>query len=116
MDLLLRLERQVSLEFWPRAPGPPPGNTAQERQLSWKRLGLQHDVLLLGWLTRGKVVSSYQQPYITETGVVLSPAVSHSLRPHGLQPARLLCLWDFLGKNFGVGCRFLLQGIFLTRD
>ena len=25
--------------------------------------------------------------------------VSDSLRPHGLQPARLLCPWDFLGKN-----------------
>ena len=23
---------------------------------------------------------------------------------------RLLCLWDFPGKNTGVGCYFLLQG------
>ena len=30
-------------------------------------------------------------------------------------PARLLCLWDFPGKNTGVGCHFLLQGIFLTQ-
>ena len=30
-------------------------------------------------------------------------------------PARLLCLWDFSGKNTGVGCHFLLQGIFLTQ-
>ena len=30
----------------------------------------------------------------------------------GLQPARLLCAWDFPGKNTGVGCHFLLQGIF----
>ena len=29
-------------------------------------------------------------------------------------PARLLCPWDFPGKNTGVGCHFLLQGIFLT--
>ena len=28
------------------------------------------------------------------------------------QPARLLCLWNFPGQNTGVGCRFLLQGIF----
>ena len=27
----------------------------------------------------------------------------------------LLCPWDFLGKNTGVGCHFLLQGIFLTQ-
>ena len=38
--------------------------------------------------------------------------VSDSLRPHGLQPAKLLCPWDFPGKNTGVGFHFLLQGIF----
>ena len=27
---------------------------------------------------------------------------------------RLLCLWDFPGKNTGVGCHFLLEGIFPT--
>ena len=36
-----------------------------------------------------------------------------SLQPHGLQPIRLFCPWDFPGKNTGVGCHFLLQGIFL---
>ena len=35
--------------------------------------------------------------------------VPNSLQPSGLQPSRLLCLWDFLGKNTGVGCHFLLQ-------
>ena len=38
------------------------------------------------------------------------------LRPCGQQPTRLLCLWDFPGKNTGVGCYLLLQGIFLTQD
>ena len=38
-----------------------------------------------------------------------------SLRPHGLQPTRLLCPWDFPGKDTGVGCHFLLQGIFPTQ-
>ena len=28
---------------------------------------------------------------------------------------RLLCPWDFPGKNTGVGCHALLQGIFLTQ-
>ena len=41
--------------------------------------------------------------------------VSDSLQPHGLQPTRLLCPWDFPGKNTGVGCHFLLQGNFLTQ-
>ena len=33
-------------------------------------------------------------------------------------PARLLCPWDCLGKNTGVGCHALLQGIgiFLTQQ
>ena len=41
--------------------------------------------------------------------------VSNSLQPHRLQPDRLLCPWNFPGKNTGVGCHFLLQGIFLTQ-
>ena len=35
--------------------------------------------------------------------------------PHGLWPARLLCAWDSPGKNTGVGCHALLQGIVLTQ-
>ena len=34
---------------------------------------------------------------------------------HGLLPIRLLCPWDFPGKDIGVGCHFLLQGIFPTQ-
>ena len=41
--------------------------------------------------------------------------VSDSVRPHGPQPTGLLCSWNFPGKNTRVGCRFLLQGIFLTQ-
>ena len=41
--------------------------------------------------------------------------MSSSLQPHGLQPARLLCKWDFPGKSTGVGCHFHLQGIFPTQ-
>ena len=36
-------------------------------------------------------------------------------QPHGLQSVRLLCPWDFPGKITGVGCHFLLQGIFPTQ-
>ena len=41
--------------------------------------------------------------------------MSDSLQPYGLEPIRLLRPWDFPGKNTGVGCHFLLQGIFLTQ-
>ena len=41
--------------------------------------------------------------------------VSDSLWPCGLYPNRLLCPWNFPGENTGVGCHFLLQGIFLSQ-
>ena len=44
--------------------------------------------------------------------MVSCSVVSDSLWPHGLEPTRLLCPWNFPGKNTGVGCRFLLQRIF----
>ena len=31
-------------------------------------------------------------------------------------PARLLCLWNFPGKNTGVGCHFLFQRIFPAQE
>ena len=37
--------------------------------------------------------------------------ISNSLWPFGLQPTRLLCPWDSPGKNTGVVCHALLQGI-----
>ena len=45
-----------------------------------------------------------------------SRSVSPTLRPHGLQLARLLCPWDSPGKNTGVGSLSLLQGIFPTQQ
>ena len=61
--------------------------------------------------------------YVIEPQVwmLLSLLFSHQvvcltlLRPHGLEPARLLCPWDFPGKNTEVDCHFLLQGIFPTQ-
>ena len=45
----------------------------------------------------------------------IASVVSESLRPHGLQPAMVLCPWDSPGKNTGVGCHALLQRILLTQ-
>ena len=39
--------------------------------------------------------------------------MSDSLRFHGA--TRLLCPWDFPGRNTGMGCHSLLQGIFPTQ-
>ena len=60
------------------------------------------------------VWSSYPTVPIVVVAVYL---LSHVwlLWPHGLSPTRLLCPWDFSGKNTGVGCHFLLQRIFPTQ-
>ena len=47
--------------------------------------------------------------------VISCSVMCNSLRPHGLSPTRLLCPWSFPGKNIGVGCHFLFQGILLTQ-
>ena len=47
--------------------------------------------------------------------VLSCSAVSSSLQPRRLQPARLLCPWDCSGKKAGVGSHFFLQGIFPTQ-
>ena len=48
--------------------------------------------------------------------VCVYSVVSDSLWSHGLYATRLLCPWDFPGKNTGVGCHFLLQGTSWPRD
>ena len=53
--------------------------------------------------------------YLRESESAGCPVVSHSLPPQGLQPARPLCSWNSPGKNTGVGCHSLLQGIFPTQ-
>ena len=42
----------------------------------------------------------------------VASVMSDSLQPYALLPARLLCPWDSTGKNTGVDCHALLQGIF----
>ena len=42
--------------------------------------------------------------------------VSDSLWPYGLWSTKCLCPWDSTGKNTGVNCHALLQGIFLTQE
>ena len=44
----------------------------------------------------------------------VASVMSNSLQLNRLKPTRLLCPWDSTGKNSGVGCHFLLQGIFPT--
>ena len=49
-------------------------------------------------------------------GCFVAKSCQTLLWPHGLQSARLLCPWNFPGKNTGVGFHFLLQGSEQPRD
>ena len=45
----------------------------------------------------------------------LSSTAFEIIHNSSVMPFRPLCPWDFPGRNTGVGCDFLLQGIFLTQ-
>ena len=66
---------------------------------------------LKSWYTKEPIAPGNKKVKCASRSVV-----SNSLGPHGLQPTRLLCPWDSLGKNTGVDCHSLLQGIFLTQE
>ena len=88
-------------EYWSRLPFPPPGDLPNPGI----KPGSPADAFPL----------SHRGSPLNGIPVLSHSVVSNSLRPHGLQPARLLCPWDFPGKNIGAGCHFLLQGIFPTQ-
>ena len=46
----------------------------------------------------------------SEKGKGSHSVMSNSLRPHGLQPTRLLRPWDLPGQSTGLGCHCLLLG------
>ena len=54
--------------------------------------------------------------YVLESESVSHPVMSSSWQPHGLYLARLLCPWDFPGKNIGMGSHSLLRRISWPRD
>ena len=65
---------------------------------------------------QGKSLSHfYRMTQVTLILLFSYSVVFDSLQPHGLQPTRLLCPWDFPGKSTGVGCHFLLQEVFPTQ-
>ena len=65
-------------------------------------LGVQQSDLIIWVCVKEKKVKSLSRVQLFAT-------------PWMVACTRLLHPWDFLGKSTGVGCRFLLQGIFLTQ-
>ena len=98
----------------------------QPLQLLFQGTGLYNKLLplLLGkkqartelfFLTTCKLNNMKKQHYKKRKWKWSHSVPSNSLRPHGLQPTRLLCPGDFQGKGTGVCFHFLLQGIFPTQ-
>ena len=69
-------------------PGSPVPGILQARTLEWVAISFSN---AWKWKVKGKSLSHVQL-----------------LRPHGLQPTRLLSPWDFPGKSTGVRCHCLL--------
>ena len=67
------------------------------------------------WFLKNKQ-NLYRQNSVLYCAMFSHSVMSNSSWPHGLYPTRLLCPWDFPGKNTGVGFHFLLQWTFLTRE
>ena len=85
--------------------------------LGENRRQLQNEVLHWG---KGLVFSMDEVELALTMGEKKSESVSRSVMTdslglYGLQPIRLLCLWNSPGRNSKVGCHFLLQGIFPTQ-
>ena len=78
---------------------------------SWTQLSEQTELMLK---KKPEIISGRMMNCLEGCVVCMRAysVVSNSLQPHVLQPTRLLCPWDFPGKYTGVGCHFLLQGIF----
>ena len=91
-------------EHWSGLPFPSPGNLLDPGIKSTSPA-----------LTDSSPLAPPGKPMVTIRAVLSHSVVSDSLRSHGLQPARLLCLWNSPGKNTGVGCHILLQGISMTQ-
>ena len=94
-------------------PGPSVHGISQARILEWAAISFSRGSswprawthisfigrrILYNWVTRGAKTN-----------------MCDYLRPHVLQPSRLLCPWNSSGKNTREGCHALLQGIFLTQ-
>ena len=73
----------------------------------WESLGSDEKKLVLKVQFNKQNHSRYHKACVLSYSVV-----SNCLWLHGLQPARLLCPSDSPSKNTGIGCQFILQGIF----
>jgi len=84
-------------------------SSSRGTQVMWSKW-----IHLIDWFNL--VIAILLTMYMCCVCCVSHSVVSDSLWPHGLEPARLLHPWDSPGKNTGVGCHALFQGIFPTQE
>ena len=60
--------------------------------------------------------SLYIPTIFSPSALSVCSVMSDSLRPHGLQPTKFFCPWNFPSKNTGMGCHFLPMGISPPKD
>ena len=84
------------------------------RQEHWSGLPFPFpgDLPDLGIKPRSLALQADSFPPSHQSESVSCSIVPDSLRPHGLQSARVLCPWDSPGKKTGMGAYSLFQGIF----
>ena len=100
-------------EYWSGVPLPSPrfrNNNFKRKKVAF--FGFWY-VLFCAFVWGGRIL--FVLILGNESEQVSCSVMSDSSQLHGLQPSRLLCPWDSPGKNTGVGCHFLLQGIFSTQ-
>ena len=61
-------------------------------------------------------LETYKQIGLCCCCCLVTSVMSDFVQLCGLQPNRILCTWDSPGKNTGVSCHALLQGIFSTQE
>ena len=89
----------------------PPSALTQTRGWAWTAVRESREESYLPYM-QGIKVSAYAFGSTTHCFFFESMKVPNSLQPH---EHFLLCPWSSPGSNTGVGCHFLLQGIFPTR-
>ena len=97
-------------EYWSGLPCPLPEDLPDP---GIKPMSVVSPALADGFFTLAPPGNPYNAPCTCARQV--TSVLSNSSQPYGLEPTRLLCPWDSPGKNTGVGCQALLQGIFPTQ-
>ena len=89
-----------------------PFSRGSSQPRDWTQVSCIADRFFTSWTTKEAHVYVHVCVCMSVCSVV-----SDCLWPHArLLCPWLLCPWDFLGKNSGVACHFLLQEIFLTQE